>query len=107
MSVPVSIGFPSVRMSMAALFCGVLSLFLGVVAAIPGIIVGHIARSRIKDNPYRFGGSRLALVGLAISYLGLLMSLVFFTCMFIYPEYLELLADHTGQSLILAESVHY
>jgi hypothetical protein len=107
MSMPVSIGFPSVRMSIAALFCGVLSLFLGLVAAIPGIIVGHIARARIKNNPYRFGGSRLALAGLSISYLGLFMSLVFFTCMFIYPEYLEWVAHHTGQSLILAESVHY
>lgn len=107
MSMPIGVGFPSLNLSMAALLCGVLSLFLGALAAVPGIIVGHVARAQIKNNPYRFGGSRLALAGLSISYLGLLMTLLFLVCMFIYPEYLELVADHTGQSLILAETVHY
>lgn len=94
---------PRVRLSMVALVCGLLSFFLGLLIAIPGIIIGHMARSQIKDNPYRFGGAKLALTGLMMSYLAGALSLVTIVYVVMYPETLQTVADITGYSLLLSE----
>ena len=95
--------YPRLSLSRAALACGLLSLFLGFLVAIPGIIIGHTARSQVRDNPYRFGGGGLALAGLMMSYLAGALSLLTIAYVVIYPESLQVVADLTGYSLILSE----
>jgi len=78
-------------------------LFLGFLIAVPGIIIGHTARSQIRNNPYRFGGDRLALAGLMLSYLAAALSLMTIVYVFVYPETLQTVAEYTGYSLLLSE----
>ena len=105
MSVSASINVPSPRVSLSrvTLACGLLSFFLGLLVAIPGIFIGHTARSQIKDNPYRFGGAKLALTGLMMCYLAGGLSLITIIYVAFNPESLLLVADLTGYSLPLAE----
>lgn len=105
MSVVASINAPSQRVSlpMVALVCGLLSFFLGLLVAVPGIIIGHVARAQIRDNPYRFGGARLALVGLLMCYFAGALSVVTIVYVVLNPEVLQLFADYTGHNLLLAE----
>ncbi len=56
-----------------AFISGILSLFLGPVTAIPGIFMGHMARSRVEHFPQQYGGSGVALMGLLFSYFSLLI----------------------------------
>lgn len=63
-------------LSITSLVLGILSLFVGLLAAIPGIIVGHIARSRARHNPEQYAGSGMALAGLIISYAVVIVTLV-------------------------------
>jgi len=99
----VNVPNPRVSLSMVALVCGLLSFFFGLLIAVPGIIIGHMARSQIKENPYRFGGARLALAGLFMSYLAGTLSLMTLAYVVIYPESLQVVADLTGYSLLLSE----
>ena len=94
---------PHLSLSRAALVCGFLSLFLGFLIAIPGIIIGHTARSQIKSNPYRFGGDRLAVAGLMLSYLASALSLITVVYVLAHPESLLVVAEYTGYSLLLSE----
>ncbi len=105
MSVSASINVPNLRLSlpMVTLVCGLLSFILGLLIAIPGIIVGHMARSQIKENPYRFGGARLALAGLMMCYLAGALSLMTVIYVLIYPEVLQIVADYTGYGLLPSE----
>lgn len=101
-SASINVPSPRVRLSRVALACGLLSFFLGLFA-IPGIIIGHMARSQIKDNPYRFGGAKLALTGLMMSYLAGTLSLMTLAYVILHPESLQVVADFTGYSLLLSE----
>jgi len=51
---------------------GILSLFMGPITAIPGVFMGHMARSRAEHFPQQYAGSGMALMGLVFSYLSLL-----------------------------------
>lgn len=64
-----------------ALLSFVCSLALGV-GSIPGIVLGHLARARLRRNPAA-DGQRLALAGLILSYSLLLGTIVFFTIGFV------------------------
>jgi len=57
---------------------GFVSLFLmlGVITALPGIITGHIARSRSINYPNQYVGSRIAIIGLLMSYLSIVVIIV-------------------------------
>jgi len=56
---------------------GLLSLVcLGLLAGIPAIICGHVARSRVQRLPGQYGGAGFALAGLIMGYVSLLVSLV-------------------------------
>ncbi len=55
-----------------SLISGILSLFIGPITAIPGVFMGHIARSRAEHFPHQYGGSGMALMGLVFSYFSLL-----------------------------------
>ncbi len=59
-----------------SLVFGILSLLiLGFIAAVPGIITGHIARSKARKDPATYGGEGIALTGLILSYIGLVLSI--------------------------------
>lgn len=102
-SMPTNPDQPEVGLSVIALVFGFLSLFLGALIAVPGIIFGHVAYSKIKSNPYRFGGMRLAVAGLVLCYVMLLASFVVLIYLFTSPAQMHYLADYLGYTLVLAE----
>lgn len=61
----------------ASFISGFLSLFLGPITAIPGIIIGHMARSRVADFPHQYGGAKMALTGLLLNYFSLIAFILF------------------------------
>lgn len=79
--------------AIASMILGILSIFFSIIAALPGIILGHMARSRIKHNPTEYEGSGMALTGLILSYLMLIVFLFvagLFTYLFLFvPEFSE------------------
>ncbi len=77
-----------------SLVLGVLSIFaLGFLAAIPGIITGHMAHSKARNSPSTHAGSGIAFTGLILSYLGLMLSIVVAWLIFNNPEFLESLKN--------------
>ncbi len=73
-------------LSITALIFGVLSLLFGIFTAVPGIIIGHIARSKAKKFPQQYGGGGMALAGLILSYAVLILTLVAGYMFFTNPE---------------------
>jgi hypothetical protein len=61
-------------MAVISLSLSCLSLVIGPIGYIPGIIFGHAARSECKKNP-QLVGSRMALAGLIIGYLCLFLTI--------------------------------
>ena len=55
----------------------VLSLCLGPVGAIPGVIFGHLARRDIKRNQ-NLKGARLATAGLILGYIFIALTILYF-----------------------------
>jgi hypothetical protein len=49
---------------------------LGWLAGLPAIITGHIARSRARRAPERYGGARFAKIGMVMGYAGILVSML-------------------------------
>ncbi|PID46310.1 MAG: hypothetical protein CSB47_05125 [Proteobacteria bacterium] len=101
-SLPADSDQPELGLSVVTLILGFLSLFLGAIIALPGIVFGHFACSRIKSNPYRFGGEKLAVAGLVLCYLMCLISLVALAYFIAHPELMHRIADYLGYSLVLA-----
>ncbi|MEM7148026.1 MAG: DUF4190 domain-containing protein [Verrucomicrobiota bacterium] len=74
---------PNARVSKAAvlaLILGLVSLFflpfaIGLVSLIPALLLGHTARSRIKNSSGRLLGNGLATTGLCFSYLAVLLTI--------------------------------
>lgn len=68
---------PTSSMAVASLVCGVLT-FAGcsIIAAIPGVICGHIALGQIRSAPSLYGGRGLALAGLILGYVGIAMLVI-------------------------------
>lgn len=62
-------------LAVASLSLSCLSIIIGPLGYIPGIISGHAARSECKRNP-QLMGSRMALAGLIIGYLGLAITVM-------------------------------
>jgi amino acid transporter len=66
-------------LAIASLVLGILSiLMLGILTAIPGIITGHMARTRAHRYPEHYEGKGMALAGLILSYIVLAFSLLVF-----------------------------
>jgi hypothetical protein len=61
---------PTNGLAIGALVCGLAELFTFGFAAIPAVILGHIARGQIKQTGER--GDGLAVTGLVLGYLGIL-----------------------------------
>jgi len=63
-------------LAISSLVLGILSLFFYFLTAIPSIITGHMARSRVKKSPDEYSGKGMALAGLIISYIMLVVSAI-------------------------------
>lgn len=64
---------PTNQLAIAALVCGCAQIFLWVLAAIPAIILGHMARRQIRQTGE--GGDGMALAGLILGYVGIVLSI--------------------------------
>lgn len=65
-------GPQSSGMALASLICGIAAfILLPILAAVPAIILGHIALSRIRRDPFGFGGRGQAVAGLVLGYVNL------------------------------------
>lgn len=65
---------PNNGMAIASLVCGISSLvllascFMGILAAVPGVICGHVALRQIRDYVLPMGGRGMAIAGLVTGY---------------------------------------
>lgn len=57
------------KMAITSLVLGILGLFLSFLVSIPAIVLGHMARSRIKRSQGAVGGSGMAKTGLILGYI--------------------------------------
>lgn len=90
-------------LAIASLVLGLLSIFLTLFTAIPGVITGHIALSKIKKAPSEYEGKGMAITGLIFSYIFLILSLLFIFAM-IYmaisvPGFKEALSEGFNKGL--------
>jgi hypothetical protein len=76
---PSSVARPANGFATASLILGILSLSCpcaGCLTAIPGVVCGHLALRQSGQPGMRRSGRDLAIVGLVISYVGVLVALV-------------------------------
>ncbi len=85
-------------LSITALVLGILSLLFGILTAIPGVIVGHIARSKANNNPEHYGGSGMALAGLILSYAIIIVTIAAIYFFATNPEIQEVFKDIMEQA---------
>jgi hypothetical protein len=65
-------------LAVTSLVLGILSLVpLSIVAGIPAVITGHIARRRVAEAPEQYDGGRAALAGLIMGYISILVAVGF------------------------------
>lgn len=65
---------PTPGTAIASLILGIISLvtcYFGLIFAIPGVICGHIALSKIKNPQFQYDGKGLATTGLVLNYIWL------------------------------------
>ncbi len=87
-------------LAIVSLILGILSLFLfGFLTAIPGIITGHMARSRAKKDPVTYGGSGIALAGLILSYLAIIASIALIWFVMSNPDFMESIMQMQQQAI--------
>lgn len=60
-------------LAIASMVCGIFSFFLLGLTSLPAIIMGHMARSRIKKSAGTVDGGGMAVAGLITGYLGVLL----------------------------------
>lgn len=77
-------------MAIAALVCGVAQVFLWFLAAIPAIVLGHMARKQIRQTGEQ--GDGMALAGMILGYIGLALTVLFVIIIVI----LGVAAAHSG-----------
>ncbi len=61
-------------LAVASLICGIAQVIFGPLSGIPAIILGHIARGRIRQTGEQ--GAGLALAGLILGYVGLVLTAI-------------------------------
>lgn len=68
---------PRSGLAITSLVLGIFSvLCFGILAGIPAIVTGHVARGRVRREPTRFGGAGVGLAGLILGYLSILETVV-------------------------------
>ena len=90
-------------LAIASLILGILSIFLSIFTAFPGVVTGHMALSKIRKAPNDYEGKGMAITGLIFSYIFLILSLLFIFAL-IYmaievPGFKEALAEGFNQGL--------
>ena len=82
---PLPTGRPSAQqngLAITSFVLGLLSLVcFGLLAGIPAIICGHLARGRARRSPGQYGGAGFALAGLILGYVSLVVTLVILPAM--------------------------
>ena len=82
---PLRSGRPSAQQNGLAITSFVLGLLspvcFGLLAGIPAIICGHLARARARRSPAQYGGAGFALAGLILGYVSLVISLLILPAM--------------------------
>ena len=63
-------------LAIASMVCGILSFFSLGLTSLPAIIMGHMARSRIKKSTGAVGGGGMAVAGLITGYIGFFLFFV-------------------------------
>jgi hypothetical protein len=64
-------------MARASLVLGILGFIFGPLTAIPAVICGHMARSKIRESAGTLTGKGLALAGLIIGYIAIALCILF------------------------------
>jgi hypothetical protein len=71
-------GYPASKtngLAIASLVCGIIQfVFLGILASIPAIILGHLARRQIRQTGER--GAGMAMAGLVLGYIGVALTVI-------------------------------
>lgn len=62
-------------LAIAALVCGVCQVFLWFLAAIPAVVLGHMARKQIRQTGEQ--GDGMALAGMILGYIGVALTVLF------------------------------
>jgi hypothetical protein len=74
---------PNNGMAIASMVCGIVSIlmlfgcFIGIIAAVPAVICGHIALKQIREYMLPMGGRGMAIAGLVTGYITIGITLVF------------------------------
>ena len=63
-------------LAITSLILGILSIFLSLLTAIPGVITGHMALSKIKKAPNDYEGKGMAIIGLILNYFFLILAII-------------------------------
>ncbi len=69
---------PDETLAIVSLCLGIASFFMGlfILASLPGVIVGHMAKKRIKNEPDKYGGASMATAGLIIGWINVVLSVL-------------------------------
>jgi hypothetical protein len=62
-------------MAVASLACGIGQLFFWFLAAIPAVVLGHMARRQIRETGE--AGDGMAMAGLVLGYIGIVLTVLF------------------------------
>jgi len=94
-------------LAITSLVLGILSILFYFLTAIPGIITGHLARSKANKMPDLYEGKGMALAGLILSYIMLVVSILFIVGGFYlfdnYPEVKEAFMEGLKDGIPKAE----
>lgn len=64
-------------LAVISLVLGFLScVIFGILSGIPAVICGHISLSRLKREPNKYKGRRLAIAGVVLGYIGILLTIM-------------------------------
>jgi hypothetical protein len=92
---------PSQALAITSFVFGILSLFcLSIFGAIPAIICGHLAYSRARSAPSKYGGGGFAVAGFVMGYLGCALAV------FILPVMLAMLLPALSKAKERAQSIN-
>lgn len=81
---------------------GLLSIVLSILAGIPAIVFGHVARHAIKRSPGRVKGAGMALAGLVMGYLSVVIFVIIGIAALTFPLLIRAVRDPARQSIAVA-----
>jgi len=96
-------------LAVTSMVLGILSLVpFSIVAGIPAVIAGHIARSRIQEAPEQYGGGRLALAGLIMGYVSMAVAAVGLVLLAVsmLPSLLPAMTDARSRNSLFNNTFH-